>query len=115
MTHKGADFTSAPFSFMKAILNQRERELTSVAIDLFLKGTPEWRIAAHAHRLHFTDAQFSNYFDKLGGLSEDTKFAIHTHFRDIEKGQCHDKAIENGIKLGQWYMPQADLPANTEA
>ena len=100
---------------MKAVLNQREKELTAIVVDLFLKGTPEWRIASNGHRLHFTEQQFSNYLDKIGGLSEETKFAIHTHFRDIEKGQCIDKAIENGIKLGQWYMPQADLPANTEA
>ena len=100
---------------MKPLLTQRERELSSGAIDIFIKGTPEWRISAHAQRLHFTEQQLSNYLDKIGGLSEDTKFAIHTYFRDIEKGQCHDKAIENGIKFGQWYMPHADLPAKSEA
>lgn len=75
-----------------------------VMVDLFSKGSPEYRIAEHGKRLAFTDQQFSNFLDKLDCLSEEVKFVIHTYFRDIGKGECHDKAKANGQRLWKWGM-----------
>lgn len=80
-------------------LNAREKNLTSVAIDLFLKGTPEWRIAYYAQGQGFTAKQLSDYLDKVEGISEDTKLVIYNHFRDIERQFCYDKAKKNGADL----------------
>ena len=83
-------------------LNAREKETASVAADLFLKGSPEWRIAEYAHLLRFTEQQLSNFLDKIECLTEDVKFVIFTHFKDIRKGMCDDKAICNGQRLSTW-------------
>ncbi len=83
-------------------LNNREFNLVSVTKDLFLKGSPERRIAEYAYLKGFTDEQFSNFLDKLDSLSEDVKFVIHTHFRDIKRGECFDKARCHGENLRIW-------------
>lgn len=83
-------------------LNAREKEVAKVAVDLFLKGTPEWRIADYGHRRGFTNEQFSIFLDKLGGIPDEVSFVIMTHFKDIGKSQCHDKAKANGVNLHRW-------------
>jgi hypothetical protein len=83
-------------------LNTRERDTAIIANDLFSKGSPEWRIAEYASKRDWTDQQFSNFLDKLTCLPEEVKFVIHTHFRDIRKGVCHDKAKAYGEQLQRW-------------
>ena len=73
-----------------------------VATDLFNKGSPELRVAEYANRAGFTDQQFSNFLEKLDCLPEETKYIIHTHFRDLGKGDCRDKARYHGMKLRDW-------------
>jgi AAA+ ATPase superfamily predicted ATPase len=83
-------------------LNQREREVAVVATDLFLKGSPEWRIAEYAHLKGLTSEQLSNFLDKLVTLPENVKLTIYNHYRDISRGDCYDKAKGFGIHLNKW-------------
>lgn len=83
-------------------LNAREKETAIVAADLFLKGTPEWRIAQYGHLKGFTNEQFSNFLDKLDCLPEEVCFVINTHFKDLRKGLCYDKAKSHGTQLRKW-------------
>ena len=88
-------------------LNKREKDIASVASDLFLKGSPEWRIAEYAHLKGLTSNQLSNFLDKLGVLHEDVKLKIYDHFRDIERGNCFDKSKLFGSKLQYWLKAKA--------
>jgi hypothetical protein len=83
-------------------LNQREKEIAIVASDLFLKGSPEWRIAEYAHQKGLTDKQLSNFLDKLKILPENVKLTIYNHYKDIFRGKCYDKAKGFGSKLNWW-------------
>lgn len=87
-------------------LNHRERDLAFVTADLFLKGSPELRIAEYAHLKGFTNQQFSNFLDKLECLPEDVLFVIHTHFKDLRKGICHDKSRAYGTRLRAIHSKQ---------
>jgi hypothetical protein len=83
-------------------LNQREKETAIVAADLFLKGSPEWRIAEYAYLNGFTAQQFSNFLDKLGLLPESVKFTIYNHYRDIQRQSCFDRQKGFGLQLKHW-------------
>ena len=83
-------------------LNQREKEIASVAADLFLKGSPEWRIAEYAHYRNLTREQFSNFLEKISVLSESVRLVILTHYVDIQRGNCYDKGKTNGRILQHW-------------
>ena len=83
-------------------LNQREREIACVAADLFLKGSPEWRIAEYAYLKGLSSAQLSNFLDKLETLPENVKLTIYNHYRDISRGDCYDKAKSFGSQLHYW-------------
>ena len=84
-------------------LNARERETVAVAVDLFAKGSPEWRIAEYGHLKGFTAEQFSTFLDKIDCLPEDVKFVIVTHFKDLRKGTCYDKSKSYGRQLASWF------------
>lgn len=88
-------------------LNKREQDVASVASDLFLKGSPEWRIAEYAHLKGLTSRQLSIFLDKLSVLPEDVKLKIYDHFRDIERDNCFDKAKLFGSKLQYWLKAKA--------
>jgi AAA+ ATPase superfamily predicted ATPase len=83
-------------------LNQREREIAIVASDLFLKGSPEWRIAEYAYLKGFTSEQFSNFLEKLELLPENVKLTIYNHYRDIQRQSCFDRQKGFGLQLKHW-------------
>lgn len=87
-------------------LNQREVDLLSVTWDLFLKGSPEYRVAKYAHEKRFTQQQLQHYLDKLNDFDSPTKGRIINHFRDIEKGDCFDESIKIGKSLEKWIQAQ---------
>jgi hypothetical protein len=99
---------------MSVRLNARERETAIVAADLFSKGSPELRVAEYAHRKGFTDEQFYNLLEKLP-LPEEVKFVIHTHFRDIARGDCYDKSRAYGKHLWAWGMSTPKTPKKPRA
>lgn len=82
-------------------LNGRERTVATIAADLFLKGTPEWRTAKYGFERGFTAIQFDNFLEKLP-LPEEVKNIILTHFKDLSRGQCFDKAKVHGGALSDW-------------
>jgi hypothetical protein len=77
-------------------LNEREQELACVARDLFLKGSPEYRVAKYALDNHFSEQQFINFIKKLPFLDETIKSTIHNNFRDISKDFSSDYAVKAG-------------------
>lgn len=87
-------------------LNQREVDLLSVTWDLFLKGTPEYRVAKYAREQKFTELQLRHYLDKLPCLDSPTKGRIMNHFRDLENGDCFDESIKTGHALENWVKAQ---------
>lgn len=82
-------------------LNGRERTVATIAADLFLKGTPEWRTAKYGIDRGFTVIQFNNFLEKLP-LSEEIKNSILNHFKDLTRGKCFDKAKISGGMLSDW-------------
>ena len=85
-------------------LNQREKETALVAVDLFLKGSTEWRIAEYAYKKGFTPEQFSNFLDKLETIPESVKFTIYNHYRDIQRQSCFDRSKGFGLQLKHWLQ-----------
>lgn len=84
-------------------LNQKEKEIAKVASDLFLKGSPEWRIAEYAYYKGLTVQQLSNFLEKLTVLPENVKFTIYTHYKDISRGDdWFDKSRQFGETLSRW-------------
>ncbi len=88
-------------------LNKREQDVALVASDLFLKGSPEWRIAEYARLKGLTSRQLSTFLDKLSVLPEEVKLKIYDHFRDIERGNCFDKPKLFGSNLQRWLRGKA--------
>jgi len=84
-------------------LNSRERDLANVATDLFIKGTPEWRIADYAHRRGFTAKQLLTFLNKINLIHYDLKFKIYEHFKHVNEQLCVcDEAKSNGLKIQHW-------------
>jgi len=87
-------------------LNKREVDLLGVTRDLFLKGSPEYRVAKYAHDNHFTQQQLNNFLSKIECLHGPSRGAILNHFGDISRGGCFDYPIETGNKLTEWLNRQ---------
>lgn len=83
-------------------LNQREVELLGVTRDLFLKGSPEWRVAKYAHERHLTQQQLANFLNKIGCLLGPVRSRIENHFKDIEQKGCFDESVKIGDDLNMW-------------
>lgn len=91
--------------FMKK-LNQLEKDVACVARDLFLKGTPEWRVATYAHHKKMTEQQLGNLLDKLNFLPSSVRGTIRNHYKDIAANGCFDLAKGYGEQL-ETFLKQA--------
>jgi hypothetical protein len=87
-------------------LNQREVELLGVTRDLFLKGSPEFRVAKYARENHFTEQQLHHFLSKITVLPEPVRIRILNHLRDMEQGTCFDESERLGNDLIRWLKQQ---------
>ena len=87
-------------------LNQREVGLLGVTRDLFLKGSPEWRVAKYATEQHFSFQQLQNFLAKVSALPEPTRLRILNHFRDMERGDDFDESTRLGKDINDWLRRQ---------
>jgi len=87
-------------------LNQRELELLSVTRDLFLKGSPELRVAKFAHNNHFTEIQLQHFLSKIAILPEPVRLKIQNYFRDIERDNLREDSQTLGKQLSDWLKYQ---------
>jgi hypothetical protein len=87
-------------------LNQREVDLLGVTRDLFLKGSPEFRVAKYAHENRFTEQQLQHFLAKVSALSEPTRMKIQNLFRDIERNNCFDESELLGKGIDGWLKRQ---------
>lgn len=87
----------------KKILNDREREVASVMADLFLKGTPEQRIAEYCLLKNMTPTQVHLFLGKLVILSAPVCGDIYNKFMEKRKlGEDFDASRQHGKKLREW-------------
>lgn len=87
-------------------LNKREKESLKVIVDLYLKGTPEYRIAKYLHQRKFTMEQAIAFLDKLPEelfVDKTSKICVRIHLRAIlQERKPNDLAESTGERLSHW-------------
>jgi hypothetical protein len=94
---------------MKDKLNQREQEVVSVMIDLFMKGLPETRIAKYCHDKHMTYLQVHKFLLKLP-LADPVRVGILNAFKEMEHGVI-DRSQKTGEELNDWWNRTKNPPS----
>ncbi len=83
--------------------------MLGVTRDLFLKGSPEWRVAKYASERRFTEQQLRNFLNKLNFLPSRVSDKIMMNFREMNEGDCFDDSINIGKLLDEWLIAQKNI------
>lgn len=92
------------YQVMKS-LSKKEKDIAYVAVDLFNKGTPEWRIAKYCKNSKMNRKQLNQFLYKLC-IAPHVSQEIYQSFIDIESdkigsGQAKGAQLKNWLNVAE--------------